>query len=299
MTVTHGAFSAEKSDISLPVNHAAGETLVVKIAPRDAWSNAYAARDVSFSATVTPSGGSTFTPASSTPTGAAMDDDGRFVVAFPASATAAVGRYDVDVFHSPGGARVGSRTSLNVVAGDANGMNSKIKPSGSSSVARASWTDTFGLVIDARDARGNAVTDPDVALKTTVTATVEPLEGFEAWVGDVVTRRVDGSFRSGFIPRVPGTYSVTATFPGETVTSPHVVRVHLAPAPRLVRARMADSLGSIDVSFDAPTDRALSGGSCAGLLSDETVRILGTGAHCAWSNDFVLTLHRQRPIAMP
>ena len=200
---------------------------------------------------------------------------------------------------------------MNVVAGNAVGMNSKIKPSGSSSVTHASWTDTFGLVIDARDARGNAVTDPGVALKTTVTATVEPLKGFEAWVGeDVVTRRVDASFRSGFIPRVPGTYSVTATFPGGTVTSPHVVRVHLAPAPRLVRATMADSLGSIDVRFDAATDRALSGGgaaggdtaggSCAGVLSDETVRILGTGAHCAWSDDFVLTIYTGKdPIAMP
>ena len=32
-----------------------------------------------------------------------------------------MGRYDVDVFHSPGGARVGSRTSVNVVAGAADG----------------------------------------------------------------------------------------------------------------------------------------------------------------------------------
>jgi len=191
---------------------------------------------------------------------------------------------------------------VNVVAGAASGINSKIKPSGSSSRTRASWTDTFGLVIDARDARGNAVTDPTVALKTTVTATLEPLEGFETVETDVATRRVDGSFRSGFIPRVPGTYSVTATFPGGTVTSPHVVHVYLAPAPRLVRATMADSLGSIDVRFDAATDRALSGGegSCAGLLSDETVRILGTGARCAWSNDFVLTLYTGKdPIAMP
>uniref|UniRef100_A0A7S0PRM3 PKD/REJ-like domain-containing protein n=1 Tax=Micromonas pusilla TaxID=38833 RepID=A0A7S0PRM3_MICPS len=65
---------------------------------------------------------------------------------------------------------------------------------------------------------------------------------------------------------------------------------------------MADSLGSIDVRFDAATDRALSGGegSCAGLLSDETVGILGTGARCAWSNDFVLTLYTGKdPIAMP
>ena len=122
MTVTHGAFSADKSQIFPPVNHAAGETLVVKIAARDRWSNAYAARDVAFSATVTPQGGgSTFTSSSLSPTGAAMDDDGRFVVAFPPGSTAAVGRYDVDVFHSPGGARVGSRTSLNVVAGNAVG----------------------------------------------------------------------------------------------------------------------------------------------------------------------------------
>ena len=74
---------------------------------------------------------------------------------------------------------------------------------------------------------------------------------------------------------------------------------------------MADSLGSIDVRFDAATDRALSGGggaaggdtaggSCAGVLSDETVRILGTGAHCAWSDDFVLTIYTGKdPIAMP
>ena len=69
VTVTHGAFSAEKSDISLPVNHAAGETLVVKIAPemrgvtrtRRVMSRSSAAGD--------PSGGSTFTPAAADPDG--------------------------------------------------------------------------------------------------------------------------------------------------------------------------------------------------------------------------------------
>ena len=85
MTVTHGAFSADKSQIFLPVNHAAGETLVVKIAARDRWSNAYAARDVAFSATVTPLEVqlSRRRRRCRHPTGAAMDDDGRFVVAFP------------------------------------------------------------------------------------------------------------------------------------------------------------------------------------------------------------------------
>ena len=135
-------------------------------------------------------------------------------------------------------------------------------------------TATFGLAIDARDSRGNVITDPAVALNTAVTATVNPPDGVEYLPGlDAVTfERVDASFRTGFIPRVPGEYSVTAVFPGGAVTSPYVVHAHLAPAPVALGARMANSLGSIDVTFDAATDRARDGSlnACAELLSDDS-----------------------------
>ena len=165
-------------------------------------------------------------------------------------------------------------------------------------------TATFGLAIDARDSRGNVITDPAVALNTAVTATVTPPDGVEYLPGlDVVTfERLDASFRTGFIPRVPGEYSVTAVFPGGAVTSPYVVHAHLAPAPVALGARMANSLGSIDVTFDAATDRARDGSlnACAELLSDDSYSALGRGAVCIWSSDTTLTLYTGKdPAVMP
>ena len=161
------------------------------------------------------------------------------------------------MFQSPGGARVGSRTRVSIVPGAADGAVSSIRPlSSSASITRAGVdvTATFGLAIDARDSRGNVITDPAVALNTAVTATVTPPDGVEYLPGlDAVTfERVDASFRTGFIPRVPGKYSVTAVFPGGAVTSPYVVHAHLAPAPVALGARMANSLGSIDVPSTPP-----------------------------------------------
>ena len=70
---------------------------------------------------------------------------------------------------------------------------------------------------------------------------------------------------------------MTAVFPGGAVTSPYVVHAHLAPAPVALGARMANSLGSIDVTFDAATDRARDGSlnACAELLSDDSYPRVG------------------------
>ena len=309
IAVTHGAFSADKSTIIPPVKHPAGNALVVKVAARDGWGNAYSGLDLSFTATLKNVGNSedTFASALATPAGATTDDAGQFVVVFPTSATAVAGEYFVDVFQSPGGARVGSRTRVSVYPGAADGAVSSIRPlSSSASITRAGVdvTATFGLAIDARDSRGNVITDPAVALNTAVTATVNPPDGVEYLPGlDAVTfERVDASFRTGFIPRVPGEYSVTAIFPGGAVTSPYVVHAHLAPAPVALGARMANSLGSIDVTFDAATDRARDGSlnACAELLSDDSYPALGQGAVCIWSSDTTLTLYTGKdPAVMP
>ena len=52
IAVTHGAFSADKSTIIPPVKHPAGNALVVKVAARDGWGNAYSGLDLSFTATL-------------------------------------------------------------------------------------------------------------------------------------------------------------------------------------------------------------------------------------------------------
>ena len=86
IAVTHGAFSADKSTIIPPVKHPAGNALVVKVAARDGWGNAYSGLDLSFTATLKKSVGNsedTFASALATPAGATTDDEGRFVVVFP------------------------------------------------------------------------------------------------------------------------------------------------------------------------------------------------------------------------
>ena len=75
---------------------------------------------------------------------------------------------------------------VSVYPGAADGAVSSIRPlSSSASITRAGVdvTATFGLAIDARDSRGNVITDPAVALNTAVTATVT-----SAGRGRVITR---------------------------------------------------------------------------------------------------------------